>query len=117
MVTAVRGAIKIRENTKRAITEATLELVENIVEVNHIKENEIISIIFTQTRDITAINPATALRTRGFKEIPLLCTQEPYYHGSVEGMLRILITYRGRKDKKPIPVYLKGAEKLRSDLF
>ena len=117
MVKSVRGAVKIAEDKPEQIMSGVSELIKAIYTKNTIKEKNTISIQFTQTKDIASINPARALRSIGFKDVPLFCSQEPEYEGSVPKIIRVLVTYRCWKWKKAIPVYIQGAEKLRRDLF
>ena len=117
MVTAVRGAIQIEADDSSLISRSVVKLIETIVAENKIAEGDIVSIMFSQTKDITAINPATALRETGFAGVPLFCSQEPEYSGSMPRIVRVLITYNLDGKKDPTPVYLGGAEKLRADLF
>jgi len=117
MVMAVRGAIKVAENTRDTIREAVKKLVECLARENQFVEDDVVSLVFTMTKDITAMNPATALRETGFAGVPLFCAQEPEYDGSVPGIVRVLVTLNIEKKRKPVPVYLDGAEMLRADLF
>ena len=116
-VRAVRGATQIDANEPDPIREAVVELIAEIVRQNDISPSGIISIVFSQTKDITRYNPATALRTAGYQGVPLFCTQEPEYESATERMIRVLVTYSTHSDADPIPVYLNGAENLRTDLF
>jgi chorismate mutase len=113
-VKAVRGAIQVSENKAECIKTAVLRLINEITEYNKIDEDEIISIIFSQTVDLTALNPASALRTVGFSEVALFCTQEPVIENSMERVIRVLISIDS--DKKLKPVYLDGAKILRLDI-
>ena len=112
MVRAVRGAIKVSGNDTFA--DGVNKLISALQQKNGISESDLISIVFSQTKDITA-NPATALRGFGYAETPLFCTQEPEYEGTEPGLLRVLLTFE-TKNPKSVPVYLDGAEKLRKDL-
>jgi chorismate mutase len=116
-VRAVRGAIGIDANEGELIRRGVVELVEAIEEKNRIVTDSYVSIVFSQTHDLTALNPATALRSRGYESVPLFCTQEPDYHGSVPRIIRVLVTWYAPDGFMPVPVYLNGAERLRSDLF
>ena len=117
MTIAVRGAVQVESNAPHPIKGAVVKLIEEIAERNGISEADIVSIIFSLTRDLTALNPATALRETGFSRVPLFCTQEPDYSGSMPRVIRVLVTVNGETGQKPVPVYLGGAEKLRADLF
>ena len=113
-VKAVRGAVQIDKNEKSSIEDGVIRLVKRIVEINSLDNNKIISIIFSQTADLNTMNPATALRKSGFSRTPLFCTMEPDIIGSMERVIRVLITTEAEVELKP--VYLDGARLLRKDL-
>ena len=113
-VRAVRGAIQVESNDKVNIEQGVVRLIKTIITKNNIININIISIIFSQTKDLTAMNPASALRTIGFDNIPLFCTQEPEIINSMNRVIRVLITTESANIL--IPVYLDGAKKLRTDL-
>ena len=113
-VRAVRGAIQIKDNTEKFIDDGVRRLISEILEKNEIVVNNVISIIFSQTSDLTAKNPAAALRKDGFNETPLFCTKEPDVIGSMERVVRVLITLD--TDRIMEPVYLEGAKNLRQDI-
>ena len=115
-ITAVRGAIKVKHNTALEIKNASIKLVKNILAKNSILEPDIVSIIFSVTKDLDAYNPATSIRTIGFKKVPLMCFQEASFVDQIKGIIRVLITYKTTKKSSPIFVYLDGAEVLRPDL-
>lgn len=117
MVKAVRGAVQVDENTLQSMGHWISVLISRILEENTISEEDLISIIFSQTGDLTECNPATALREHGFHSVPLFCTKEPEYPGSLPATVRVLITYNTGNKTIPVPVYLNGAERLRKDLF
>jgi chorismate mutase len=117
MVMAVRGAIKVAENSSDSIKKSVKKLIESVARENAFAEDDVISMIFSLTKDITALNPATALRETGFANVALFCTQEPEYSGSVPGIIRVIVTLNVDQKRKAVPVYLDGAETLRTDLF
>ncbi len=116
MTKAVRGAIQVKQNDTRAIHEAALRLVSEILKVNAIPQQQIISILFSLTVDLDAGNPATGLREAGFAETPLFCVQEAHVQDSMPRVIRTLLTFEGDAQKNPIAVYLGGAESLRPDI-
>jgi chorismate mutase len=59
-VLALRGATTCDENTKDEVDTKTQRLVEAMLERNAIGHDDLVSIIFTATDDITAEFPATA---------------------------------------------------------
>jgi chorismate mutase len=113
---AVRAAIQVRENSAKAISEATVRLVGELLRRNAIGEEDIVSIVFSLTRDLDRANPATGLRTIGFTDTALFCLQEAYVVGQMPRVIRVLLTYRAHPGRTPVPVYLDGAEALRPDL-
>jgi chorismate mutase len=116
-VKAVRGAVSVHEDSPQAVESSVKTLIDILLKKNRLKLRDIISIQFTQTYDITSRNPAGALRKYGFGNIPLFCSAEPRYAQEIERIIRILILYRGRKGRRPNPVYLGEAQKLRKDLY
>jgi len=113
---AVRGAIQVAEDSRRAIEDSTVKLVGEVLRANAIAEEQIISIIFSVTEDLRAASPATSVRTIGFAATPLFCAQEPRVEGSMERVIRVLVTFESPDRREPVPVYLDGAEALRTDL-
>ena len=112
---AGRAAISA-QNTTDNIQAAVVTAYTRFLELNRLHEKDIVSLQFSVTTDITAANPATLLRSAGFaSETVLFCSAEPNINGSRPGIIRFLFYFYGKK--KPVPVYLGEAEKLRPDLF
>ena len=116
MTYAVRGAICLAADTRDDMQRAVERLVPALLETNGIKTDDIVSIIFSQTFDLRSASPASCLRRLGFAATPLFCTQEARYSGELERVVRVLITFRGRRSSPAKPLYLNGAEQLRPDL-
>jgi chorismate mutase len=116
MTRAVRGAIQVGVNERGFIHGAALRLTGEILKVNGIRRQDIISIIFSMTGDLDAGNPATGLREAGFVETPLFCVQEARIEGGMARVIRALLTFEGKARQKAIAVYLDGAESLRPDI-
>ena len=112
---AGRAAVSA-QNTPDSIQAAVVTAYTRFLELNRLHEKDIVSLQFSVTTDITAANPATLLRSAGFaSETVLFCSAEPNIDGSRPGIIRFLFYFYGKK--KPVPVYLGEAEKLRPDLF
>jgi chorismate mutase len=75
-VRAVRGATQVEADDRDQILSATTELVTEVMGRNGLTTDDVISVIFTATPDLTAEFPALAARKLGFHEVPLLCTSE-----------------------------------------
>jgi len=112
---ALRGAVCCEDN-EAGISSAVVNLYSRILTENSLSEKDIVSIQFTVTSDIRALNPATALRKQGFAEnTALFCALEPCMEGSLPKTIRILIYYYSRK--RPTHIYMGGADVLRPDLI
>ena len=115
----IRGAITIEENTIEAVHSATVELISEIMDKNNFDAEDICSVIFTLTDDIDCVYPAKIAREvfTDWKYVPMVCFNEMKIKGSLQKCLRILITINTELAQNEIKhVYLKGAEKLRTDL-
>ncbi|AEJ19545.1 chorismate mutase [Gracilinema caldarium] len=114
---ALRGATGCT-NTEQDIQEKVTELYEALLSRNGLEEEQIVSVQFTVTPDITVLNPATALRRAGkAQNVALFAAAEPVIDGMLPRMIRILIHCYLSKDHKPEHVYIHGAEQLRPDLM
>ena len=117
MIRALRGAITCPEDTPDAIGEAVCELLPAIMERNGLEHDDVVSIVFTTSRDLTSAFPATAARTIGFGDIPLMCASEIDVPGSMRRCLRVLMhVYTARTRLEMRHVYLRDAQSLRDDL-
>ncbi len=115
---AFRGAVCV-ENTAESITENVCLMCRELFSRNKIKAEDIVSLQFTITDDITVLNPATALR-RGnpgldVSQVPLFCSQEAKIDRMMPKVIRALLTSYVDEGTERQNVYLNGAEKLRPD--
>ena len=115
---AFRGAVCVK-NTAESITENVCLMCRELFSRNKIKAEDIVSLQFTITDDITVLNPATALR-RGnpgldVSQVPLFCSQEAKIDGMMPKVIRVLLTSYVDEGTERQNVYLNGAEKLRPD--
>ena len=88
-----------------------------MLERNDVAHDDVISILFTATGDLTSVFPATASRSVGLGDVPLICAQELDIAGSVPRCIRVMMhlnTGLGRDELRH--VYLEGARGLRDDL-
>ncbi|MEU4825709.1 chorismate mutase [Actinomadura citrea] len=116
-VRAVRGATQIDADDRDQILEATTELVTEVMARNELTTDDVISVVFTVTPDLTAEFPALAARKLGFHEVPLLCATEIGVPGALPRVIRLMAhiaTDRPRSDVQH--VYLRGATALRLDI-
>jgi chorismate mutase len=116
-VRAIRGAIQVDADVREQVLDATTELLTEVLERNALSSEDLISVIFTATPDLTSEFPAYAARQMGINDVPLLCASEIAVPGAMPRVLRLLAhveTDRSRHDLRH--VYLRGAATLRTDL-
>ena len=75
-VRAIRGAIQVDADQREAILEGTTELIAEVMSRNELTPDDVISVLFTATPDLTAEFPALAARKTGFHAVPLMCATE-----------------------------------------
>lgn len=117
-VRAVRGATVVSADSPELIAEAVLELLTEMTGSNGIATDDIVSVMFTMTRDLRSEFPARAARAlEGWREIPMLCTTEIDVPGALPNCIRVLMhAYSGRARDDIRHVYLGDARQLRPDL-
>lgn len=116
-VRAVRGAIRVAEDTPSCVLDATTRLVRGILDANEATGEDLISMLFTVTDDISSVFPAEAARRMGLGAVPLMCAREIPVDGSMPLVVRVLVhLHTDRTPSRLRPVYLDGAESLRDDL-
>jgi len=114
---ALRGAITCDENSKAEIVTKTQRLVQELLTRNGVAHDDLVSIIFTATDDLTAEFPATAARALGLGDVPLLCARELAVEHGLARVVRVLVhCYTDRSRSELHHVYLDGARALRDDL-
>ncbi|MDR2135655.1 MAG: chorismate mutase [Treponema sp.] len=112
---ALRGAARCL-NRADDIQCQTAALYDEILARNSLDESDIVSLVFSVTRDLDAANPAAALRKSGRGAgLALFCCQEPDAPGSLEQVVRVLVHYYAEEGSSPRHVYRNGAEILRPD--
>jgi len=117
VVRAIRGAIQAAANDRESILDGTTELVTEVITRNDLTTDDVISVIFTATRDLDAEFPALAARKIGFHEVPLLCTTEIDVPGALPRVVRLLMHVETARPRSELHhVYLRGATALRLDI-
>ncbi len=116
MLRGLRGATTVSDNTEEAILDATRELLAAMIESNGIGENEVASIFFSSTSDLTAAFPARAARDLGWQTVALMGTQEQDVTHGLERCIRVLLHWNTAKETAHLRhVFLHGAKVLRPD--
>lgn len=113
----LRGATSVDADTKENIVEATAELLHEMLTRNELTKDDLVTIIFTATPDLTSEFPAAAAREIGISDIPLLCARELDVQGAIPRVIRVLMHVETHKDRSSLRhVYLRDAKPLRTDL-
>src|ERR1700734_3439689 len=116
-VRGLRGATTVDEDTVDQVTERSQELMRELMAKNDLVEDDIISVLFTATADVTSTFPATAIRAIGFGAVPLLCASEVPFPGAKPPCIRGLLHVHTSRSRDEIRhVCLHGAQGLRDDL-
>ena len=117
MVRAIRGAITVEHNTKEDILDAGKELVQEAINRNGINVDDIASIIFSLTPDLTKAFPAAGIRQIGITNVPLLDLMQPEIDGALPMCIRLMMHVNCDKSNDELNhIYLRGAKVLRPDL-
>ncbi len=112
----LRGATTIDADTTHDILTATQELLEVMAELNGFSPDDLASIFFTVTPDVTATFPARAARQLGWSQVPMMCGREMTSPGGLQRCIRVLVHWNTDKTPSEVRhVYLRGARHLRPD--
>jgi chorismate mutase len=116
-VRAIRGAVQIDADEREAILEGTTELVSEVMSRNNLTTDDVISVLFTVTPDLTAEFPALAARKLGFHDVPLICATEIPVPGAMPRVVRLMAHVETDLSRSAVQhVYLRGAAALRLDI-
>lgn len=116
MCRGVRGAITVGSDNEDEILEATRELLQALVSSNGMQVDDIASVYFTTTADLSATYPAFAVRQLGWYDAALMCGHEMNVPGGLARCIRVLIHWNTTKTPKEIVhIYLREARSLRPD--
>jgi chorismate mutase len=112
----LRGATTATANTRDAILQATEELIRALQEANAFQADDVESVIFTSSPDLTAEYPARAARRLGWDSVPLLGASEVAVPDGVPRCIRVLLHFYTDKPSRELKhMYLREAAKLRPD--
>ena len=112
----IRGATTSKENTKIEITSAVHELIDALITRNNLEPINILSIIFTATKDLNACFPASIARKfNGLDSVAFLDCQQMFVPDDVKFCIRLMAQVYLPTMSKPNHPYLRGASYLRPD--
>ncbi|MEV6286302.1 chorismate mutase [Kribbella sp. NPDC051770] len=116
-VRAIRGATQLDADEREHLLERTAELVRAVLEANDLASEDLISILFTVTPDLSSEFPAVAGRQIGLTDVPLMCMQEIAVPHALPRVVRMMLHTESPRSREKIQhVYLHGATALRPDL-
>lgn len=116
-VRALRGATTVDADAPDQIASSTVELLTEMFDRNGVDHDDLISIWFTATEDLVSAFPATAARSIGLGDVPLLCAREIPVPGSMPRCIRVLAHLHTERTRDELHhVYLRDAASLRDDL-
>ena len=109
--------MQVEGNERDAILEGTTELVNEVMSRNELSTDDVISVLFTMTPDLTAEFPALAARKLGFHDVPLICAGEIPVPGAMPRVVRLMAHVETDRPRSALQhVYLRGAAALRLDI-
>ena len=115
-LTAIRGATTSKGDTDYFIKEAVIELIQELITRNNLKQENIISITFTVTRDLTSCFPASIARKHfNFDKVALLDCQQMFVPNDIKFCIRLLALTYFESEKQLFHPYLNQSAKLRPD--
>ena len=115
-ITFIRGATTASGNSVREIEVAVVELIDELISRNNLIKTNILSIIFTATKDLNACFPASiARKCNGLDSVAFLDCQQMYVSDDVDFCIRIMAQVLLPSNEPVKHPYLRGAAKLRSD--
>lgn len=116
-IRSVRGAITIDADGPDEVRDAVHELLTSIVEANGIAVDDVVSMLFSCTPDISSIYPGAPARDMGFVHCGIMCLQEMDVWGGLPSCIRVMLLIETDKAQKDIVhIYLRDAKQLRPDL-
>ncbi|TNM59331.1 chorismate mutase [Streptomyces sp. NP160] len=116
-VRAVRGAVQLDADEREHLLASTRELVTGVLEANGLSTDDLVSIMFTCTPDLTSEFPAVAARELGLGDVPLMCAVEVDVVGAMPRVVRLMALAETALARSEVQhVYLRGAVALRRDI-
>ena len=112
----IRGATTASGNSFEEIQDAVVELINELMSRNTLIKSDLLSIIFTTTRDLDACFPASiARKCNGLDSVAFLDCQQMHVSNDVEFCIRIMAQALIPQNNLIKHPYLRGASNLRSD--
>ena len=113
---AVRGATTVAADAPALVDEAVAELLRDLLAINRIGPDDVVSAIFSATPDLRSLPPAAAARALGWTDVPMLCMAEMEVEEPLSRCVRVLLHVSVSDGRALRAVYLRDARVLRPDL-
>ena len=115
-LTALRGATTTKGDTEFFIRDAVIELIQELITRNDLNQENIISITFTVTNDLTSCFPAAIARKYfNLNSVAFLDCQQMFVPNDINFCIRLMALVNLEPKRKPTHPYLRGSSKLRPD--
>ena len=115
-ITFIRGATTASGNSAKEIEVAVVELINELISRNNLIKKNLLSIIFTSTKDLNACFPASiARKCNGLDSVAFLDCQQMYVPDDIDFCIRIMAQVLLPSNNSVQHPYLRGASKLRAD--
>ena len=115
-ITFIRGATTASGNSFEDIEDAVVELINELISRNNLIKNNVLSIIFTSTKDLDACFPASiARKCNELDSVAFLDCQQMHVSDDIDFCIRIMAQVLLPPNYSIKHPYLKGAAKLRAD--
>ena len=112
----IRGATTASGNSVEEIEDAVVDLIDELISRNTLNKSNLLSIIFTATKDLDACFPASVARKcTGLDSVAFLDCQQMHVSNDVNFCIRILVQVLLPPNSEVKHPYLRGASKLRPD--
>ena len=115
-ITFIRGATTASGNSVEEIEDAVVELIDELISRNNLNNANLLSMIFSATKDLNACFPASiARKCNGLDSVAFLDCQQMYVPNDVDFCIRIMAQVLLPPNISLKHPYLRGASKLRTD--
>ena len=115
-LTFIRGATTASGNSVSEIEDAVIELINELISRNNLIKTNLLSIIFTSTKDLDACFPASIARKNNqLDSVAFLDCQQMYVPHDINFCIRIMAQVLLPQNFPVKHPYLRGASKLRTD--
>ena len=115
-ITFIRGATTASGNSVEEIEEVVVELINELISRNNLLKTNLLSVIFTATRDLDACFPASIARKyNDLDSVAFLDCQQMHVSNDLNFCIRIMAQVLLPQNSSVKHPYLRGASKLRTD--